>query len=97
MRRAVRSSNIATVAYDARSRRLYVEFQNGGVYAYDGVASGVYRGLLSAESVGGFFIATIRGRYPSSKVEAMPEPREPYAVMAGDRQLADCPPCGFWF
>ena len=48
----VRSSNLASVGYDARSQTLEVAFRRGSVYQYYGVPARVYEGLMRAESHG---------------------------------------------
>lgn len=67
---AVVSSNLASVGYDEVSRVLEVEFKHGGVYRYSGVPERVYVGLITAESVGGYFHANIKkgNQYPYRKV-----------------------------
>jgi hypothetical protein len=68
-RAPVRSSNIASVGYDADSQRLHVEFANGGVYEHQGVPADVAAELRDAESVGSYYARNIRkGPYPARKL-----------------------------
>jgi alpha-mannosidase len=68
-RTRVKSSVIASVGYDARQRRLEVEFHNGRVYAYFEVPASVYEDLVTAESVGKFFNEGVKPNYESELVE----------------------------
>lgn len=68
----VESSNITQVGYDVPEERLYVRFTNGTLYRYCDVPASMFTELLQAESVGKFFIATIKrfpDKYPFEKVE----------------------------
>ncbi len=68
-RKAVQSSNLASVGYDASAKILEVEFHHGGVYQYRGVPEGVYIGLMQAPSHGTYFDTYIKkGGYPYSRV-----------------------------
>jgi hypothetical protein len=53
-RQPVRSSNIASIGYDASTATLEVEFVTGAVYQYYGVPKSVYEGLMNAKSHGGY-------------------------------------------
>jgi hypothetical protein len=57
----VSSSAIRAVGYDGDT--LTVEFHNGDVYDHPGVPESVYRGLMSAPSMGAYYNRYIRGRY----------------------------------
>ncbi|MCL2659166.1 MAG: KTSC domain-containing protein [Acidobacteriaceae bacterium] len=64
----VSSSNISSVGYDADSQTLEIEFSHGGVYQYSGVPQGVYEGMMSADSKGKYFHASINKIYPYSRL-----------------------------
>ena len=64
---AVESTTLATVAYDARSQLLWLEFRNRAVYGYFGVPPAVHQGLMAAPSKGTYFNRNIRGRFPYRK------------------------------
>jgi hypothetical protein len=64
------SSSIERVYYDARQRTLKVIFRaSQKTYLYEGVDEDVYNALMEAESVGAYFNANIRDRYPFREVE----------------------------
>lgn len=67
-RRPVRSSDIASIGYDAQSSVLEVEFLNGAVYQYYQVPQAVYEGLLNANSHGGYLAAHVKGAYQYRRV-----------------------------
>ena len=64
---AVQSSNLAAIDYDGRGT-LVIVFHSGGVYAYYGVPSSDYCGLMNASSHGKYFHAHIKGRYSYRKI-----------------------------
>ncbi len=66
-REPVTSSNLKSVGYDRKNRILEIEFQNGRVYRYHGVPPEEYEGLLTAPSLGKYFIANIRDAYRYDK------------------------------
>ncbi len=64
----VSSSNVAAVGYDPNTQTLEVEFNNGSIYQYFDVPQTIYEALVSAESVGKFLNAQIKGYYRYAKV-----------------------------
>jgi hypothetical protein len=80
-RTPVKSSQLKSVGYDAGLGVLEVEFANGDVYAYTSVSAETHAALMVAESVGKFFAAEIRWKFPFSKV---PQPKEPAAFFTPD-------------
>ncbi|MBG1242575.1 MULTISPECIES: KTSC domain-containing protein [unclassified Nostoc] len=68
LRTPVNSRNLHSVGYDATTRTLEVEFNNGSVYQYSGVPESTYRGLISASSHGKYFHANIKDSYPYIQV-----------------------------
>ena len=62
-RRAVNSSVIQTLGYDAESRVLEVEFHTGRVYQYFDIPLAVYDDLMAADSLGEFYNRQIRNEY----------------------------------
>jgi hypothetical protein len=58
---SVNSSAIRAVGYDGHT--LVVVFHNSGRYDHPGVPESVYRGLMSASSMGAYYNRNIRGRY----------------------------------
>lgn len=62
----VSSSNISSIGYE--NRTLYVSFHNGGLYAYSGVPSSVYQGLMAASSHGSYLARYVKGVYPYRRI-----------------------------
>ncbi|MFF7055934.1 KTSC domain-containing protein [Achromobacter spanius] len=67
-RQQVSSSNVKSVGYDAASETLEIEFNNGSVYQYFDVPERIYSELMSADSVGGYLAAHVKGIYRFSRV-----------------------------
>lgn len=67
-RQAVSSSNIASIGYDASSKTLEVEFNNGRTYEYYNVPASEYSALMSASSHGKYFSANIKDNYRASEL-----------------------------
>lgn len=67
-RRAVVSSELRSVGYDADALILEIEFQNGRVYQYHGVPPPIFESLLTAQSKGRFFNGNIRDRYAYTRL-----------------------------
>ncbi|MEA3203522.1 MAG: hypothetical protein QOI63_1197 [Thermoplasmata archaeon] len=67
-RKAVASSSLRSVGYDARRRVLEVEFEGGAVYRYEDVPEARHAALLAAESLGSYFNRFVRDRYPAVRV-----------------------------
>ncbi|HDC4550117.1 KTSC domain-containing protein [Enterobacter kobei] len=67
-RKAVNSSNLASIGYDEPSQTLEIEFHHGGVYQYYDVPGHVYMELISAGSIGSYFSHNIRNDYPTQKI-----------------------------
>ena len=68
-RKTVRSTNIASVGYDAGTKTLEIEFRSGGVYQYAGVPEKRYDGLMKASAIGSYFHREIKQWYVCRKVE----------------------------
>jgi hypothetical protein len=66
--KSVKSSNIDAVGHDPETNTLHVRFKNGGTYAYQGVDAEKHSALMSADSVGAFLHAHIKGKHAHSKV-----------------------------
>ncbi len=59
----VESEAVRSVGYDAGSRVLQVEFDNGAIYHYLDVPDSEYQALLRAESIGRFVSYRIKANY----------------------------------
>jgi hypothetical protein len=67
-RKVVRSTNVASVGYDPKSKVLEIAFKSGGVYQYSGVPVERYQKLMKAKAIGHYFVTDIRPWYPCEKV-----------------------------
>jgi hypothetical protein len=67
IRKPVLSSNLKSVGYDEKERRLEVEFHDGSVYSYHNVGQDEHHGLMNSASVGKHFHAHIRHKHTHSK------------------------------
>jgi hypothetical protein len=63
------SEVIKAFSYDEQTRTLFVTFQSGGHYCYDGVEPETHAAMRRSISRGRFFMKHIRDRYPYGKVE----------------------------
>lgn len=61
-REAVESSMIKSLGYDAETKTLAVEFQNGDVWHYTNVSQSEYDSLKSAQSIGAYFGKNFKGK-----------------------------------
>ncbi len=59
-RKEVKSSNITSIGYDPKGKRLEVEFWNGKLYRYHPVTEEAYKQMMNAESIGSWFYKNIR-------------------------------------
>ena len=67
-RKAVRSTSIISVGYDAKAKVLEIEFGSGGVYQYAGVPETRYKSLMKASVIGSYFHHDIKPWYACRKV-----------------------------
>jgi len=67
-RKAVSSTNIASIGYEEATETLEIEFQSGAVYQYHNVGLDMYENLCSASSKGQFLNTYIRNAYAYSRV-----------------------------
>jgi hypothetical protein len=68
-RQPVRSSNIASIGYEARTSTLEVEFVTGAVYQYYEVPKSVYEGFMQAKSHGSYLARYIKDVYRYKEVK----------------------------
>lgn len=60
----VKSTDIASVAYDEEKKLLEVKFRRGDkIYTYRDVPKLVYEGILNAQSAGAYFAVAVKGVY----------------------------------
>ncbi len=67
-RKAVSSSMIASIGYDAATETLEIEFHKTGVYQYFNVPLVVYEALMAAPSHGVFFNKRIRKDFACARL-----------------------------
>ena len=67
-RKAVRSTNVASVGYDPKSKVLEIAFKSGGVYQYSNVPEKRYQSLMKASAIGSYFIREIKPWYACRKI-----------------------------
>lgn len=67
-RKAVLSTNIVSVGYDAKTQVLEIEFGSGGVYQYSGVPEARYKSLMKASATGSYFHREIKPWYACRKL-----------------------------
>ena len=67
-RKRLNASNIRSAGYDARSRLLEIEFSNGGIFQYSGVAEEVYRRLMNVPSPGSYFRDEIEESFTAKRI-----------------------------
>lgn len=64
----IESSNLNKTEYDTATKKLIVEFKNGGKYEYDEVPHQLYTQFRMSESQGKFFAAKISKGFKYKKV-----------------------------
>lgn len=69
IRQPIDSTSIKSVGFDPAQSILEVEFHNGGIYQYQGVAEAVFHEFMEASSRGAFLNEHIKPRYPFFKVQ----------------------------
>jgi len=67
-RQLVASGAIRSVGYDQPSRTLEVEFRNGRIYQYEGVAPETHAWLLRIDNKGGFLNRMVVDHFPTRDV-----------------------------
>lgn len=66
--KAVKSSNIQSVAYDPATKEMEVRFIGGNTYRYSGVPEGTHKAFMSSSSIGGHFHQHIKDKFKTRKV-----------------------------
>jgi hypothetical protein len=69
-RQFIHSSLINTVGYDPATETLEVEFSDAHITQYLNVSAHIYSKLMSATSHGRYFLAHIRNKHTSRKIQA---------------------------
>lgn len=66
--KAVRSSNIKSVGYDADAMTMEIKFKTGGHYVYHNVTPEQHQQLISAPSIGAHFHKHIKMDFKVTKL-----------------------------
>lgn len=64
-----KSSNIQAIDYNEDESSLSVEFKNGSIYKYFDVPDDIPTSMITASSVGRFFIQNIKSNYEFERVK----------------------------
>ncbi len=67
-REQVTSSTIDSIGYDAELKILEIQFKRGAIYQYFNVPFEVYKELVTAKSIGSYFMKNINKKYDYKKV-----------------------------
>jgi ATP-dependent DNA helicase RecG len=62
------SSNIASAGYDAGKKILEIEFHHGAIYQFNDVPKEVFEGLISANSVGSYYMNEVKNKFENVKL-----------------------------
>jgi hypothetical protein len=65
------SKLLASAAYDATKRVLYLRFRSGDVYRYFEFPAEQYQSFLDAESRGRYFLNHIRNHFPYERLSKL--------------------------
>nr|WP_304169117.1 KTSC domain-containing protein [Lonsdalea britannica] len=68
-RKRVSSADLFAVGYDAETSILEIEFLNGSLYQYQGVARMIYEELLASNSKGSYYSRFIKNSFPYEKLQ----------------------------
>ncbi len=67
-RKRINAANIRSAGYDARNRVLEIEFSDGSIIQYSGVAEEVHRRFVNAPSPGSYFRDNIEESFGAQRV-----------------------------
>lgn len=65
---AVKSSRIASIAYDTFSETLEIRFLDRSAYRYQRVPVHIYNNFLSVVSKGRFYDGVVKGKFKETKL-----------------------------
>lgn len=65
----VESSNIWQIGYDAKNQKLYIQFNEGGLYSYADFPADMWEEFQASGSKGKFFYKAVKGRFDFTKIE----------------------------
>lgn len=64
----VKSSRIASVAYDNRTATLEIRFHDRSLLQYQGVPTRIYNDFLQVVSKGRYYDGVVKGKFKETKV-----------------------------
>lgn len=64
----MKSSVIASIGFDAETNTMEIEFKTGRIYDYFEITPPVHAALVNAVSIGQYFNAKIRDRFPCREI-----------------------------
>ncbi|MFA5048586.1 MAG: KTSC domain-containing protein [Patescibacteria group bacterium] len=64
----ITSSIIDSIGYDAELQILEIQFKRGAIYQYFNVPFDVYKELMSAKSIGSYFMKNINKKYVHKRI-----------------------------
>jgi hypothetical protein len=64
----VKSSRIASVAYDKRTATLEIRFNDRSMLQYQGVPTRIYNDFLQVVSKGRYYDGVVKGKFKETKV-----------------------------
>ena len=67
--KSVKSSNVDAIMHNPETNQLHVRFKSGGTYIYDGVDAEKHSALMSADSIGGYIHAHVKGKHAVNKAD----------------------------
>jgi len=65
----VSSSNVESVGYDEDEQTVFVQFLNGSIYVYKGVALHEFENLRDAASIGSYLHRNYKNVYPYERIQ----------------------------
>jgi len=68
-RHPVHSSVLNSAGYDPARRILELEFKEGETWDYFNVSQSAYKKLITSDSIGRFFVKSIKGKYPELRIK----------------------------
>ena len=68
MAHTAQSSHLQVYDYDPSQQALFIQFQDGSVYRYDGVSQTEFDNMKQSGGAGTYFWLKIRERYPTTKI-----------------------------
>ncbi|AUH01196.1 KTSC domain-containing protein [Pectobacteriaceae bacterium CE70] len=68
-RKRVSSTELFSVGYDPETSTLEIEFLNGSLYQYKGVARMIYEELMSTSAKNRYYTRYVKNSFPYEKIQ----------------------------